>query len=169
MFPHPVVSVNKSNGCLFVHLPGEKLKCRQGCPKLPRCSDTCISPELCLCCAVGGVQVHRGAGAVWARGRGAGEVRRALRGAAALGAAPAAPQLRRVLAALLQQVLPSPRRLHLLTREPLNWGVVLFLRVFSLDDLDDYEKHFTVMNYVPGATLKQVSKLPKTLPHLSVW
>ncbi|NXV91902.1 tubulin--tyrosine ligase-like protein 12 isoform X2 [Calonectris borealis] len=29
-------------------------------------------------------------------------------------------------------------------------------RAFSLDDLDDYEKHFTVMNYAPGVTLKQV-------------
>ncbi|XP_054997775.1 tubulin--tyrosine ligase-like protein 12 isoform X2 [Sorex araneus] len=29
-------------------------------------------------------------------------------------------------------------------------------RPFSLDDLDDYEKHFTVMNYKPDATLKQV-------------
>ena len=45
---------------------------------------------------------------------------------------------------------------------------VLFLRAFSLDDLDDYEKHFTVMNYAPGVTLKQVSKQSKTLPHLAV-
>ncbi|KAI1238870.1 hypothetical protein IHE44_0011961 [Lamprotornis superbus] len=30
-------------------------------------------------------------------------------------------------------------------------------RAFSLDDLDDYEKHFTVMNYAPGVTLKQAS------------
>uniref|UniRef100_A0A8D0L7E4 Tubulin tyrosine ligase like 12 n=1 Tax=Sphenodon punctatus TaxID=8508 RepID=A0A8D0L7E4_SPHPU len=29
-------------------------------------------------------------------------------------------------------------------------------RPFSLSDLDDYEKHFTVMNYAPGATLKQI-------------
>ncbi|XP_037770812.1 tubulin--tyrosine ligase-like protein 12 isoform X1 [Chelonia mydas] len=29
-------------------------------------------------------------------------------------------------------------------------------RAFSLDDLDDYEKHFTVMNYASGVTLKQV-------------
>lgn len=85
-------------------------------PNSSRCSDTCISPELCLLCftcsAVGGVQIHRGAGAVRARGRGAGEVRRALRGAAALRQAPAALQLRRVLAALLQQVLTSPHSGH---------------------------------------------------------
>ncbi|XP_015278464.1 PREDICTED: tubulin--tyrosine ligase-like protein 12 [Gekko japonicus] len=29
-------------------------------------------------------------------------------------------------------------------------------RPFSLDDLDDYEKHFTVMNYAPGLPLKQI-------------
>lgn len=29
-------------------------------------------------------------------------------------------------------------------------------RPFALDDLDDYEKHFTVMNYNPGVVLKQV-------------
>ncbi|XP_066490184.1 tubulin--tyrosine ligase-like protein 12 [Tiliqua scincoides] len=29
-------------------------------------------------------------------------------------------------------------------------------RPFSLDDLDDYEKHFTVMNYAPGVSLKQI-------------
>ncbi|XP_053112679.1 tubulin--tyrosine ligase-like protein 12 [Hemicordylus capensis] len=29
-------------------------------------------------------------------------------------------------------------------------------RLFSLDDLDDYEKHFTVMNYAPGVSLKQI-------------
>ncbi|XP_020664293.3 tubulin--tyrosine ligase-like protein 12 isoform X1 [Pogona vitticeps] len=29
-------------------------------------------------------------------------------------------------------------------------------RPFSLDDLDDYEKHFTVMNYDPGVSLKQI-------------
>ncbi|XP_040201761.1 tubulin--tyrosine ligase-like protein 12 [Rana temporaria] len=29
-------------------------------------------------------------------------------------------------------------------------------RPFTLDDLDDYEKHFTVMNYAPGVQLKQV-------------
>ncbi|XP_068806970.1 tubulin--tyrosine ligase-like protein 12 isoform X1 [Struthio camelus] len=29
-------------------------------------------------------------------------------------------------------------------------------RAFSLDDLHDYEKHFTVMNYAPGVMLKQV-------------
>lgn len=29
-------------------------------------------------------------------------------------------------------------------------------RPFALDDLDDYEKHFTVMNYDPEVVLKQV-------------
>ncbi|KAH0616403.1 hypothetical protein JD844_027467, partial [Phrynosoma platyrhinos] len=29
-------------------------------------------------------------------------------------------------------------------------------RPFSLDDLDDYEKHFTVMNYDPAVSLKQI-------------
>ncbi|KAG8142776.1 putative Tubulin--tyrosine ligase-like protein [Naja naja] len=29
-------------------------------------------------------------------------------------------------------------------------------RPFSLDDLDDYEKHFTVMNYAPEISLKQI-------------
>ncbi|XP_034993736.1 tubulin--tyrosine ligase-like protein 12 [Zootoca vivipara] len=29
-------------------------------------------------------------------------------------------------------------------------------RAFSLDDLDDYEKHFTVMNYASGVSLKQI-------------
>ncbi|CAH2278360.1 tubulin--tyrosine ligase 12 [Pelobates cultripes] len=29
-------------------------------------------------------------------------------------------------------------------------------RPFALNELDDYEKHFTVMNYVPNVTLKQV-------------
>lgn len=42
----------------------------------------------------------------------------------------------------------------------------LFHRAFSLDDLDDYEKHFTVMNYAPGVTLKQVSKQSKIFPYL---
>ena len=31
------------------------------------------------------------------------------------------------------------------------------LRPFSLDDFWDYEKHFTVMNYKEGVSLKQVS------------
>lgn len=43
----------------------------------------------------------------------------------------------------------------------------LFHRAFSLDDLDDYEKHFTVMNYAPGVTLKQVSKQSKIFPYQS--
>uniref|UniRef100_UPI00358F3E27 tubulin--tyrosine ligase-like protein 12 n=1 Tax=Myxine glutinosa TaxID=7769 RepID=UPI00358F3E27 len=30
-------------------------------------------------------------------------------------------------------------------------------RPFSLDDLDDYEKHFTVMNYTDGVQLKQIN------------
>lgn len=47
-------------------------------------------------------------------------------------------------------------------------GIVLFLRAFSLDDLDDYEKHFTVMNYAPGVTLKQVREQSKTFPCLSL-
>lgn len=124
---------------------------------------------LFLCCALGGVQVHRGARAVPAGGRGAGEVRRALRGSAALRPPPAALQLRRVLAALLQQVLP-PLTVCLTGLELIPWKLrgLLFLRAFSLDDLDDYEKHFTVMNYAPGVTLKQVRKRPKTHPHLSV-
>lgn len=29
-------------------------------------------------------------------------------------------------------------------------------RAFALNDLDDYEKHFTVMNYDPDVVLKQV-------------
>lgn len=29
-------------------------------------------------------------------------------------------------------------------------------RPFALNDLDDYEKHFTVMNYDPDVVLKQV-------------
>lgn len=29
-------------------------------------------------------------------------------------------------------------------------------RPFALNDLDDYEKHFTVMNYDPDVALKQV-------------
>uniref|UniRef100_A0A8C9G622 Tubulin tyrosine ligase like 12 n=1 Tax=Pavo cristatus TaxID=9049 RepID=A0A8C9G622_PAVCR len=41
-------------------------------------------------------------------------------------------------------------------------------RAFSLDDLDDYEKHFTVMNYAPGVTLKQVSQQSKIFPYLCV-
>jgi len=32
-----------------------------------------------------------------------------------------------------------------------------FDRVFSLDHLDDYQKHFTVMNYRSDAPLKQVN------------
>lgn len=32
-------------------------------------------------------------------------------------------------------------------------------RPFALDDLDDYEKHFTVMNYDPEVVLKQVGSL----------
>lgn len=32
-------------------------------------------------------------------------------------------------------------------------------RPFALDDLDDYEKHFTVMNYDPNVVLKQVGLL----------
>lgn len=32
----------------------------------------------------------------------------------------------------------------------------LFRRPFALNDLDDYEKHFTVMNYDPDVVLKQV-------------
>ena len=31
-----------------------------------------------------------------------------------------------------------------------------FCRPFALNDLDDYEKHFTVMNYDPEVVLKQV-------------
>lgn len=33
---------------------------------------------------------------------------------------------------------------------------LLSLRPFALNDLDDYEKHFTVMNYDPDVVLKQV-------------
>ena len=51
-----------------------------------------------------------------------------------------------------------------------------FCRPFALNDLDDYEKHFTVMNYDPEVVLKQVSpggawgagslwKLVQTGPH----
>jgi len=32
----------------------------------------------------------------------------------------------------------------------------MFSRTFSLDHLDDYQKHFTVMNYSEAAELKQV-------------
>ena len=32
-------------------------------------------------------------------------------------------------------------------------------RPFSLDHFDDYEKHFTVMNYKEGADMKEVSTL----------
>lgn len=35
-------------------------------------------------------------------------------------------------------------------------SVLLSLRPFALNDLDDYEKHFTVMNYDPDVVLKQV-------------
>lgn len=36
-------------------------------------------------------------------------------------------------------------------------SVCLSCRPFALNDLDDYEKHFTVMNYDPEVVLKQVS------------
>lgn len=36
-------------------------------------------------------------------------------------------------------------------------SVLLSLRPFALNDLDDYEKHFTVMNYDPDVVLKQVA------------
>lgn len=35
-------------------------------------------------------------------------------------------------------------------------NITMCFRAFSLDDLDDYEKHFTVMNYKKGVQLKQV-------------
>lgn len=35
-------------------------------------------------------------------------------------------------------------------------SVCLSCRPFALNDLDDYEKHFTVMNYDPDVVLKQV-------------
>lgn len=35
-------------------------------------------------------------------------------------------------------------------------------RPFALTDLDDYEKHFTVMNYDPEVVLKQVGTGPQT-------
>lgn len=38
-------------------------------------------------------------------------------------------------------------------------SVCLSCRPFSLNDLDDYEKHFTVMNYDPEVVLKQVGGL----------
>ena len=46
-------------------------------------------------------------------------------------------------------------------------------RPFALNDLDDYEKHFTVMNYDPEVVLKQVRtwgagslwRLAQTGPH----
>lgn len=55
-------------------------------------------------------------------------------------------------------------------------SVCLSCRPFALNDLDDYEKHFTVMNYDPEVVLKQVSpggawgagslwKLVQTGPH----
>lgn len=53
---------------------------------------------------------------------------------------------------------PSPSNVWLLS---LGLGspclsVLLSLRPFALNDLDDYEKHFTVMNYDPDVVLKQV-------------
>lgn len=39
---------------------------------------------------------------------------------------------------------------------PTQGSVCLSCRPFSLNDLDDYEKHFTVMNYDPEVVLKQV-------------
>lgn len=52
---------------------------------------------------------------------------------------------------------PAPQtRPHLgLTRG----SVCSACRPFSLSDLDDYEKHFTVMNYDPEVVLKQVGGL----------
>lgn len=65
-------------------------------------------------------------------------------------------------------VLISVEKLRIKSDSLKTEGIVLFLRAFSLDDLDDYEKHFTVMNYAPGVTLKQVRKQSKTFPCLSL-
>lgn len=53
---------------------------------------------------------------------------------------------------------PSPSNVWLLSivlRSP-RLSVLSSLRPFALNDLDDYEKHFTVMNYDPDVVLKQV-------------
>lgn len=53
---------------------------------------------------------------------------------------------------------PSPSNVWLISMGLGNpcLSVLLSHRPFALDDLDDYEKHFTVMNYDPDVVLKQV-------------
>lgn len=50
----------------------------------------------------------------------------------------------------------GPPHLHPLAMLKSQEYIHLSCRPFALNDLDDYEKHFTVMNYDPGVALKQV-------------
>ena len=47
---------------------------------------------------------------------------------------------------------------HLPCLGPTRASVRSSCRPFALNDLDDYEKHFTVMNYDPELVLKQVGR-----------
>ena len=50
----------------------------------------------------------------------------------------------------------GPRGARHPAREPTQGSACSSCRPFALSDLDDYERHFTVMNYDPEAVLKQV-------------